>query len=71
MEPLEESPLEQAERHIHQGEEHIAKQRALIARLEEKGHVQLLPAAIELLTQMEQSLATHRDHAEIERRTPN
>ena len=58
-----ESVLEMAARHVREGEEHIAKQRALIAELERDGHDNMLPAARELLATFEQTLATHREHA--------
>ena len=63
MEVPEESLREMASRHVHEGEEHIAKQKALIAELERDGHLELLPAARELLKQFEESQALHREHA--------
>ena len=66
-----ESPFEMAERHIREGEEHVAKQKALIVELERDGHDNMLPAARELLALFEQTLATHREHAAVERRTVN
>ena len=49
--------LEQAERHVAEGEQHIARQRELIAELERDGHD--TTTAIELLRTFEQSQAGH------------
>jgi len=35
---MAESALEQAERHVREGEEHVARQTALLAKLEQDGH---------------------------------
>lgn len=63
-----ETPLEVADRHVREGEERIAKQRALIAELERDQHGQLLPGARELLAQLEASQRLVREHQQHEQR---
>ena len=48
-----ETPLEQTQRHVTEGEERIVRQEALIERLEHgEGEREMLPAAQEFLAQM-------------------
>jgi hypothetical protein len=49
--------LEMAERHVAEGEQHLARQRKLIAELERDGHDTAL--AIELLHEFERTQASH------------
>ena len=49
--------LKQAERHVVEGEEHIARQRELIVRLERQGHD--IESAVKLLSTFEQTQASH------------
>jgi hypothetical protein len=51
--------LELAERHVSDGERHLARQRELIAELERDGHVATAGRARALLVAMEQSQALH------------
>lgn len=55
-----ETLIEMARRHVAEGESHVAGQRQLIARLEDRS----LPTqeAWALLAQFEQALASHRAH---------
>ena len=68
MDVPSESSLEEAERHIRLGEEHITKQTALIAELEKDGRHDMLPAAREFLETLKESQAAHLEHAEVQRR---
>ena len=49
--------LAQAERHVVEGEEHLARQRALIDKLRRDGHD--TTTAVELLHEFERSQAVH------------
>jgi len=49
--------LEMAQKHVTEGEQHIARQRRLIAELERDGHDTAL--ALELLREFERSQAAH------------
>ena len=49
--------LELAERHVAEGEQHLARQRRLIAELERDGHDTAL--ALELLREFERTQASH------------
>jgi len=51
-----ETPLQMAKRHVLEGQQRIAQQEALIARLLRDGLGQLLPAARTLLTTMQMTL---------------
>jgi hypothetical protein len=57
---MSESELEMAERHVAQGERHIAFQEALIVHLRELGSSTVL--AEELLSEFRTSLTSHRAH---------
>jgi hypothetical protein len=46
-------PLQQAERHVAEGRERVARQRELVERLEREGPEKLLPGARETLAEME------------------
>lgn len=63
-------PLEAADRHVREGEERVARQRALIAELERDTHPALLPVARALLAELEaalrwsqENLRREEDHA--------
>ena len=59
--------LEQAERHVALGEQHLARQRQIVADLERDGHD--TTTAVELLREFERSQAGHiedRDHIRAE-----
>ena len=64
---MPESAIEQAERHVREGEEHIAKQRALLAELEQQGHRHEADQARKTLAVLEESMRLHREHLERER----
>ena len=61
-----ETPLEQTQRHVKEGEDRIAKQQALIAELAHDGHDGMLPAAQELLAQFNTTQQLSREHLERE-----
>ena len=61
-----ETPLEQTQRHVKEGKDRIAKQQALIAELAHDGHDGMLPAAQELLAQLNASQQLGREHLERE-----
>ena len=66
-----ESALEAAQRHVREGEERIAQQQGLIERLARDGHEHLLPAARELLAQIEHAHGLSCEHLErIEAKPP-
>ena len=54
--------LEQEQRHVTEGEQHIAKQKALIEELERDGHENMLPAAREILAHMQKLQQQSREH---------
>jgi hypothetical protein len=54
--------LEQAERHIAEGQRHIEKQTAIVAELERDGHDSTLSK--ELLEILHKTLQMHKDHRE-------
>jgi hypothetical protein len=55
-----ETLLQMAERHVREGEEHVAKQRRIVADLREGGHPTRV--AETLLDEFEATLADHRAH---------
>ncbi len=61
-----ENPLEQAQRHVTEGEQRVAKQQALIEELERDGHENMLPAARGLLAQMQSLQRLGREHLQRE-----
>ena len=61
-----ESPLQQTQRHVTEGEQRIGKQLALIEELERDGHVDMLPAARELLAQLQSAQQFGREHLQSE-----
>ena len=63
-----ESPLEQTRRHVTEGEQRIARQETLIEELEQDGHANLLPAARELLAQLQSAQQLGREHLQREER---
>ena len=62
-----ETPYEQTARHVHEGEQRVANQRALIARLEQERHDAMLPVARELLAELEGFLQMAHEHLERKR----
>ncbi len=64
----QETPLEQTQRHVTEGEERIAKQKALIERLKHGGaEHEMLPAAEEMLVQMHEFQKQGEKHLEREK----
>ncbi|WP_426954244.1 hypothetical protein [Muricoccus radiodurans] len=57
-----ETPLQQAKRHLAEGDDRISKQEALIVKLVTEGPETELPAAQALLASMHQSQALGRQH---------
>ena len=55
-----ETRLEMAERHVREGERHVANQREILEHLSEHGHSTEL--AERLLSNLEGLLAMHREH---------
>jgi hypothetical protein len=56
-----------AERHVREGEAHVANQRAIAARLERDGHRVAADMARQVLATLEHSLDLARMHLETER----
>jgi hypothetical protein len=63
-----ESELEQAERHVREGERHVAVQREIVRHLAEAGESTKI--AIQRLRQFEDLLELHRQHLERLRNRP-
>ena len=60
MARMEESEIEMVERHVREGEEHVASQREIVASLlPESG---LADAARDILALFEETLERHRSH---------
>jgi hypothetical protein len=61
-----ETPLQMTERHVREGEQRIANQKALIARLKHVGNAVPIDAAVIFLEQMEdfQRLSVEHMHRE-------
>jgi hypothetical protein len=57
----------QSERHLNENQERIDRQKKLIHDLERDGHENALPAARELLHQLEQLQRTELQHLRLER----
>ena len=64
--PTDETPIQQTSRHLREGNERIAKQEALIVRLEQDGHDSLLPQARELLAQLHGLQRAGQEHLDRE-----
>ncbi len=62
-----ETPLEQTQRHVTEGEARLAGQEALIARLEQEGNEEMLSAARGLLVQMREFQKLGQEHLEREK----
>jgi hypothetical protein len=60
----DETRLEMAHRHVREAEEHIARQEALLGRMELNGEDVLAAIGRTLLETLRQSLRAARDHAE-------
>jgi hypothetical protein len=63
---MAETQLEMAKRHVREGEEHVARQRVLIARLRQNGHAAAVGVAQIILGTFEQTLAEYRRHLNLE-----
>ena len=63
---MSETPVEQARRHIREGEARIQRQIELLAELERDGHYEAARRARELLSTMTETLAVARRHLETE-----
>ena len=63
-----EDPLAQAERHVREAEERIARQQEIIAELDRDGHERTAAQARQLLTAFEQTLDLAHDHVRRQRR---
>jgi hypothetical protein len=55
-----ETELEMVQRHVREGEEHVARQREIVGRLPPSNEIAGIARA--LLTEFEDTLAAHRDH---------
>jgi len=65
-----ETLLQLAERHVLEGEDRIARQRAIIATMERDHHPEVAERARSILATMEESLRLARQHFEAERLKP-
>ena len=64
---MNETKLEQAERHVREGEQRLARQSALLAKLESRGYTQEAIGARDLLTLLEKRLQLSRERLELKR----
>ena len=62
-----EDPVAQAERHVREAENRIARQRSLIYELESHGHTASANDARDLLKTFQDTLTVARNHLRIER----
>jgi hypothetical protein len=62
-----ETPLQMTERHVREGEQRIANQKALIARLKHVGNAVPIDAAVIFLEQMEDFQRLSVEHMDRER----
>jgi hypothetical protein len=62
-----ETPMEQAERHVREADERVARQETILADLERAGSLELLETARSLLTILRETREAMRDHLEIEK----
>ena len=60
----QETPQEQAQRHVLEGEERVARQRALIEEMDRDEHPVVADQARRILETMEQTLRLSRQHLE-------
>lgn len=63
---MAETQLEMAKRHVREGEEHVARQRVLVARLRQNGYAAAVGVAQIILGTFEQTLAEYRRHLNLE-----
>jgi hypothetical protein len=61
----EENPLEEAERHVLESADRIARQKELIVRIQRDGHHAMLPQAAETLQRLETSYSLVTEHLRI------
>ena len=64
---MSETPLHMTERHVREGEQRIANQKALIARLKHVGNAVPIDAAVIFLEQMEDFQRLSVEHMDRER----
>ena len=64
---MSETPLQMTERHVREGEQRIANQKALIARLKHVGNALQFDAAVIFLEQMEDFQRLSVEHMDRER----
>jgi hypothetical protein len=62
-----ESVLVEAERHVREAEERVARQATFIEKLERDGHARASEEARKLLASFEQTLDVQRQHLAVER----
>ena len=62
-----EDPLAQAERHVREGEEHVARQAAIIDELDRDNHPAAAARARKVLQTLRESLELARGHLRLER----
>jgi hypothetical protein len=63
----DETLMEQAERHVREADERVARQKTILAALERAGSLELLETARSLLTILRGTRKAMRDHLEIEK----
>ena len=63
-----ETPLEQAERHVREGEARVSRQEEIIIEMERDHHSTTAETARKVLETLQKTLAVAREHLEIERR---
>jgi hypothetical protein len=64
---MSETPLQMTERHVREGEQRMANQKALIARLKHVGNAVPIDAAVIFLEQMEDFQRLSVEHMDRER----
>ncbi len=67
MQDRGETMLELAQRHVLEGEDRVARQRAVIATMERDHHAETAATAREVLATLEESLRLAKQHLEAER----
>jgi hypothetical protein len=63
----QESPLSQAQRHVLENEQRVARQRDIIAEMDRDEHPKVAAKARRLLETMEETLRLARQHLEFEK----
>jgi hypothetical protein len=67
MKDRDESPLAMAARHVMEGEERVARQRAVVERMLKAGYQRQAAEALKLLETMRTTLSLSREHLRRER----